>query len=248
MEDHLVRVSWAAAKWSGSEGIDELDEAIDEAFSESDVGEYDGFERTTDGSEFVLFDDTQFPDAPVDPVIDLEPIVVPIPQERYIVEASSVDEVQIEEAFAADPVEIVERRYSLRDVRESERLREKVRRVDLDDITFDTGSAAIRRSQLPFLDEVGLAMRAVIADNPATVFLVEGHTDAVGGDIPNLALSDRRAETVAALLTDRYGVPPESLVVEGYGERFLKVPVETAERANRRVTLRNITPLISARQ
>ena len=131
-------------------------------------------------------------------------------------------------------------------MRANERVRDKVRRVDLDAITFDTGSAAVRRSQLPALDEVGLAMSAVVDENPAAVFLIEGHTDAVGGDVANLALSDRRAETVAALLTDRYGIPPENLVVEGYGEQFLKVPTEAAERANRRVTVRNITPLLSA--
>ena len=35
--------------------------------------------------------------------------------------------------------------------------------------------------------------------NPDEVFLVEGHTDAVGTEEDNLSLSDRRAEAVAAL-------------------------------------------------
>ena len=201
-----------------------------------------------DGTEVVLFDDTRFPQAPVAVDYDLElgPVAVPIPRERYIVEASRVDADFLIQTFEAPAVETVEQAYTLADVRRSERLREKVRRVDLDAITFDTGSAAVRRAQLPFLDEVGIAMSAAVADEPDAVFLVEGHTDAVGSEVSNLTLSDRRAETVAALLTERYGVPPENLVVEGYGERYLKVPTEAAERANRRVTVRNITPLLSA--
>ena len=201
-----------------------------------------------DGSEYVLFDDSQleFPDRPEVYTAELPELTVSIPRERYIVEASVADETLIEETFLAEPVETTERVYPLAVVRESERIRDKVRRVDLDQITFDTGSAAVRRSQLPFLDEVGIAMNAVIAENPGAVFLIEGHTDAVGSDISNLTLSDRRAETVAALLTDRYGVPAENLVVEGYGERYLKIDTEEAERQNRRVTVRNITPLVSA--
>jgi outer membrane protein OmpA-like peptidoglycan-associated protein len=77
------------------------------------------------------------------------------------------------------------------------------------------------------------------------VFLIEGHTDAVGSDESNLELSDRRAETVARLLTDLYDVPPENLVTQGYGERYLKVETDEAERANRRATVRRITPLVA---
>ncbi len=63
--------------------------------------------------------------------------------------------------------------------------------------------------------------------------------------VDNLSLSDRRAEAVANVLTDHYGIPPENLVTQGYGESYLKVRTERAERANRRVTVRRITPLLS---
>jgi outer membrane protein OmpA-like peptidoglycan-associated protein len=39
-------------------------------------------------------------------------------------------------------------------------------------------------------------------------------------------------------------VPAENLVTQGYGEQYLKVPTQDAERANRRVAARRITPLI----
>ena len=47
------------------------------------------------------------------------------------------------------------------------------------------------------------------------------------------------------ILTDFYGIPPENLVTQGYGERYLKVRTELAERLNRRVQVRRITPLIT---
>jgi flagellar motor protein MotB len=77
------------------------------------------------------------------------------------------------------------------------------------------------------------------------VFLIEGYTDAVGSDVDNLSLSDRRAESVAIVLTQQFGVPAENLSTQGYGKQYLKVPTDGAERANRRVTVRRITPLLT---
>ena len=76
------------------------------------------------------------------------------------------------------------------------------------------------------------------------MFLIEGHTDAVGGTDDNLSLSDRRAEAVAVALTEQFGVPSENLVTQGYGEEFLKEPTDGPSRVNRRVAVRRITPLI----
>jgi len=39
-------------------------------------------------------------------------------------------------------------------------------------------------------------------------------------------------------------VPPRNLVTEGYGEDYLKIPTDGPSRENRRVTIRNITPLL----
>lgn len=68
--------------------------------------------------------------------------------------------------------------------------------------------------------------------------------DAVGSDSFNLALSDRRAESVALALTEAFRIPPENLIVQGYGEAFLKVRTQDAEAINRRATVRRITPLL----
>ena len=49
---------------------------------------------------------------------------------------------------------------------------------------------------------------------------------------------------VALALTEYFDVPPENLVVQGYGESELLVPTGSDERANRRVAVRIITALL----
>jgi outer membrane protein OmpA-like peptidoglycan-associated protein len=90
-------------------------------------------------------------------------------------------------------------------------------------------------------------MRQVLANIPEAVFMIEGHTDAVGADVDNLSLSDRRAESVAVVLTEQFQIPPENLVTQGYGEQFLKVPVDGPQRENRRVAVRNISRLLAGK-
>ncbi len=138
----------------------------------------------------------------------------------------------------------IDRAYSLDQVRSIEPVRAQVPAIDLEAVTFDSGSAAIRPEQAEELRALGDYIRETIAADPRAVFLVEGHTDAVGDAAYNLALSDRRAESVALALGEYFDVPTSNLVVQGYGERFLKVETEDAERANRRATIRDITPLL----
>ncbi|MFN2332468.1 MAG: OmpA family protein [Halomonas sp.] len=71
--------------------------------------------------------------------------------------------------------------------------------------------------------------------------------DRVGSDVTNLGLSDRRAEAVALALTEYFAIPPENLIVQGYGERYLKVDTQGPSQLNRRASVRRITPLIDAR-
>jgi len=66
----------------------------------------------------------------------------------------------------------------------------------------------------------------------------------VGSAASNLSLSDRRAESLALALTEYFDIPPENLVIQGYGESELKIESQDDERANRRVVVRLITPLM----
>ena len=180
----------------------------------------------------------------VEETVELPPPAVRIPREKYVVEAERASTEEIEEALTAPPVERVERTYTLDQVRQSQSLRERVRRVDLDTVTFDFGSWTLSEDQVEGLAGVASAIRRALARNPNEIFLIEGHTDAVGHDIDNLTLSDRRAETVATILTERFQIPAENLTTQGYGEQYLKISTQEPERENRRVTVRRITPLL----
>jgi len=176
---------------------------------------------------------------------DLPPLRIDIPRDQYVVETSRYGRDDIRAALMAPPVEAVEHPYSLEDIRTSQRLRDKLRRVDLNTITFDFGSAAISPSQFEALAAVGSAIEDILARSPNEIFLLEGYTDAVGSPTSNLILSDQRAEAIAVALSSNFAIPPENLVTQGYGEQYLKVPTEAAERENRRVTVRRITPLVA---
>ena len=204
---------------------------------------------TPDGREYVLayFDDSYYDDLERwrDPAEDLPPLRLNIPVREYVLDARYADEQELEVFFSQPPVEQVARLYSIDEVKRSARLRDSVRRLEVGNLTFDTGAATIERSQVQALSGVANAMLSLLERNPNETFLIEGHTDAIGSDIANLRLSDLRAATVARVLTDFYGVPPENLATQGYGERYLKIRTESAERENRRVTIRRITPLIT---
>jgi len=181
-----------------------------------------------------------------DPGLDLPPIRIDIPEEEYILDAS--DDYGADDYYAfldQPPVEQVQRLYSVDEVKRSARVRDITRRVDLDTITFEFGSASIAESEIERLESLANAMDRMLKENPAEMFLIEGHTDAVGSNIANLALSDRRAEAVALALTDVFGLPPENLTTQGYGEEYLKIDTDEPERENRRVAVRRITPLVA---
>jgi outer membrane protein OmpA-like peptidoglycan-associated protein len=148
----------------------------------------------------------------------------------------------------APPLERLERAYTLDEIRYSMTLRDRMRRVDLNTINFETGSWQVDEDQVSRLTAIAEAVGAVIRRNPNEMFLIEGHTDAVGSDVDNLSLSDRRAESVALVLTQNFQVPPENLTTQGYGAHELKVQTMEPSRENRRVTIRRITPLLAGSQ
>ncbi|MFD1282516.1 OmpA family protein [Methylobacterium goesingense] len=203
--------------------------------------------RFRDGREVVIIDNSFGGGArrPIyDDVVDLPPPDIRIPRNRYVVDYDGADEGAVYEALSAPPVVAVDRRYTLDQVRYSPQLRARMRSVDIDTINFDTGSFTVTPDQASRLATIAAAMNRAIKGNPQEVFLIEGYTDAVGADVDNLSLSDRRAQSVATVLTQNFGVPPENLTTQGYGEQNLKVNTQNASRENRRVTVRRITPLI----
>ena len=177
-------------------------------------------------------------------ILNLREPEVRIPRDRYIVDYDRASDDDLYEALSAPPVDRLERAYSLEEVRYNVRLRDRMRRLDLDAVTFPSGSWEVENDQFPKLERLAHIMLRIIDRNPSEVFFIEGHTDAVGPPDDNLTLSDRRAQAVAEILSGVFDVPPENLVTQGYGEQFLKVPSDGPEPLSRRVAVRRVTPLL----
>jgi OmpA-OmpF porin, OOP family len=202
--------------------------------------------RDERGREIIIIDNSyRDPRAVGGFYVDLPPPVIRIPYNRYIVEAEDASPELIYDTMLAPPVERIARRYSLDEIRYSPSVRQLMPSIDVNTINFETGSWEIPPDQAAKLQVIADGLNRAIQRNPREVFLIEGHTDAVGSDVDNLSLSDRRAESAATLLTQQFQVPPENLTSQGYGEQYLKEQTDGPSRINRRVTIRRITPLLN---
>jgi outer membrane protein OmpA-like peptidoglycan-associated protein len=107
--------------------------------------------------------------------------------------------------------------------------------VNLPDVTFATGSAAISPSFQATLDQVATSM----VQYPNSLIDVYGHTDTVGSTASNQTLSEERARAVANYLISR-GVAANRIRWQGYGETQLKVQTgdNVNEALNRRVEIK----------
>src|SRR5229473_1665005 len=202
--------------------------------------------RDERGREIIIIDNSyRDPGAVGGFYVDLPPPVIRIPYNRYIVDAEDAPPDLIYETMEAPPVDRIERRYSLDEIRYSPSVRQLMPSIDLNSINFETGSWEIPPDQAAKLQSIADGLNRAISRNPREVFLIEGHTDAVGSDVDNLSLSDRRAESAAQLLTQQFQVPAENLTSQGYGKQYLKEQTDGPSRINRRVTIRRITPLLN---
>jgi outer membrane protein OmpA-like peptidoglycan-associated protein len=106
-------------------------------------------------------------------------------------------------------------------------------------ITFATGSADLNANFFGVLDSVVL----VLKEFDKTIIDVAGHTDSVGSDQTNQALSERRAGTVGTYLRGK-GVQDNRVATVGYGKTHPVASNDTPDgrQQNRRVEL-TLTPL-----
>jgi outer membrane protein OmpA-like peptidoglycan-associated protein len=205
--------------------------------------------RDSYGREIIIIDNSyRDPRAVGGFYVDLPPPVVQIPYDRYIVSADEAPPEVIYDTMVAPPVQRIDRRYSLDEIRYSPNVRMQMPSIDVNTINFATGSWEIPPDQAAKLQVIADGLNRAIQANPREVFLIEGHTDKVGSDVDNLSLSDRRAESAATLLTQQFNVPAENLTSQGYGEQYPKEQTDGPSEINRRVTVRRITPLLNGGQ
>jgi outer membrane protein OmpA-like peptidoglycan-associated protein len=105
------------------------------------------------------------------------------------------------------------------------------------DMLFDTGGSTLKPGAQLLLDKLA----AYLQQNPGAHAIIEGHTDNVGSDTMNQALSERRAAAVAAALQAR-GVTGDRLETMGLGESY---PVATNDTSAGREENRRVEVVLS---
>ena len=158
--------------------------------------------------------------------------------------AAEVDDETMQDVLVAPPRIMPNRRYSVDEIEARPAIRNMLPRIEIDTVHFGFNEAFVREEEVGKLDRIGTIMERIIRAHPNEVFLIEGHTDAVGSDAYNLALSRARAEAVKQALTTYYIIPARNLRAAGMGERYLRIPTAEAEPENRRVSVSRATDII----
>ncbi len=104
-------------------------------------------------------------------------------------------------------------------------------------LTFDSGASQIRPENFELLAKVEKAIDVF----PRSELIIEGHTDAHGGDDFNQKLSQERAESVQQYMINAMRIPTYRLIATGYGETR---PVASNETASGRARNRRIDIVI----
>jgi len=106
--------------------------------------------------------------------------------------------------------------------------------LTLGDVLFDTGKATLKPGAYGTVDRLA----NVLNQAPDRKVMIEGHTDSVGSEELNQALSERRAAAVQTALLER-GVRSDQIIAVGKGKNY---PIASNEDAggrqrNRRVEM-----------
>jgi OOP family OmpA-OmpF porin len=104
------------------------------------------------------------------------------------------------------------------------------------DLLFDFNSATLRQSARVSLMKVAL----LIDKHPKLICWVDGHTDLIGGEEPNLTLSQRRAMAVKMWLVKTLDLDEQRIAVRGFGKSQPLVKGGSIEKQapNRRVEIK----------
>lgn len=86
--------------------------------------------------------------------------------------------------------------------------------LNLDRVTFDSGSAVLSPEARDQIDNIAIILRAY----PKASATIDGYTDNNGSEHANLSLSKARADAVAGRLTAK-GVQPDRVHAEGFGSQ-----------------------------
>jgi len=111
-------------------------------------------------------------------------------------------------------------------------------------VRFGFDSASIEKSFMPVLDQIA----AQLKDNPDTIVVMEGRTDATGDDTYNIRLGEKRLEAVIRYLVVQQEVPMHKVHRMSFGEEkaFNENKTREERAENRAVVLRVMGPNLDA--
>lgn len=184
---------------------------------------------------------------------DNNQIVIQIPPvrigpDRDDIAAAEADDELLEQQLVAPPRRRIQRKFSRQEFRSGRpSSRDSMPAIEVDTIRFGFNESFVREEEIPQLERIGEIIERIVAANPNEVFLIEGHTDAVGSAAYNQGLSFKRANAVRDAMLQFFNIERTNIETVGYGEEFLKIQTEEEEAENRRVTIRRITPLLASR-
>ena len=162
---------------------------------------------------------------------------------------AQIAETKIDTALAREEIEkgTAERQQVLLEARtrETERVQQELKDLQakqterglvltLGDVLFDTGKATLKPGAYTTIDRLA----QVLNSSQGSRVVIEGHTDSMGSDATNQALSEQRALAVQSALQER-GVSGSQISSVGKGETTPVASNDTASgrQANRRVEL-----------
>ncbi|NMB33394.1 MAG: OmpA family protein [Clostridium sp.] len=118
----------------------------------------------------------------------------------------------------------VEKEFEKQDGESIERNTEKIAKVDIPPVYYDTGKATVMPESLSVLNEV----LSVLSQFPEYYLIVDAHTDSVGSVEMNLTLSQNRAIEVKKYLAN-HGIDENRIVARGWGKSKLLVEEDVTE-------------------
>lgn len=123
--------------------------------------------------------------------------------------------------------------FKEQDEKSIEQNTERVAKVDIPSVYYDSGKATVKTESIAVLEEV----RDILSQFPEYYLIIDAHTDSVGSNENNLQLSKDRAAEVKKYLVQK-GVDEKRIIARGWGEDKPIVANETTEedRAKNRRT------------
>jgi outer membrane protein OmpA-like peptidoglycan-associated protein/ABC-type nitrate/sulfonate/bicarbonate transport system substrate-binding protein len=124
----------------------------------------------------------------------------------------------------AKPVDDSKKEFKQQDEKSIEKNTERVAKVDIPPVYYDSGKATVKAESIAVLNDVN----QLLSQFPTYYLIIDAHTDTVGSNESNLQLSKNRATEVKKYLVQK-GVDEKRIIARGWGEERPIVAKESTE-------------------